>query len=443
MYRSLLAVAITAMISFASGSASAQNTNLSPYSRFGLGDINPSLTTAQFGMGGLGTGYADNAFVNLSNPAAGAFLSKTLFDFGLKTSSVELTTSTQSQKLSTTYINHFVYAFPVKNKYCLTAGLVPYTRVGYRVNDKTAINDSTTANFVYTGNGGLNRAFIGNSYKVLNIKDSTVLSFGLNINFMFGTIDKESRAYFPENQYFFNTKSTVYTTVHDLSFDMGTYFSFYPNKLKPVKVNVGATYSLATSLRATQEIHKETFVTNIVGNEFTVDTIQYLKDNNGSITLPQSLSLGASVVINNRWIIGADYRAQDWSTFKQDLNSTVIKDDLRNATQLSAGIQFTPKPLVVGKSSFFNFMNYRVGFRSESNYIQVRNTQIKGNAFSAGIGIPLRKSNSLTRINIGYEYMSRGTTSNNLIKENYSTFMFGVSLAPVTADRWFYKRKYD
>lgn len=442
MSRSFLAALVVAMMVFANTTVVAQTTNLSPYSRYGLGDMNTSVTAAQFGMGGLGSGYADNTFVGLSNPATTAFLARTTFDFGLRYSGLTMSSNSESQKLSTTYVNHFIYAFSVKEKYCLTAGMVPYTRFGYTINDSYLV-DSTEVNMKYTGTGGINRAFLGNAYKVYNHKDSTVLSIGLNMNFLFGTLNQQSRAYFPTGANYFNTRNQIYSNVHDISFDLGTYFSFYPNKAKNLKVNLGAVYSFATNLRTSQEVLNETFITNTFGNEFPVDTVSFYSDNKGSISLPQSFSIGASVLYDNRWVFGIDYRTQSWSNFSQNLNNTIIKDDLKNSSQLSVGIQFTPKQLQVVKSSVFNYINYRVGFRMDNTYIQVRNSQIKGTALTAGLGIPLKRSNSLTRINLGYEMSTRGTTDNNLLKEKYSTFVIGLSLSPSNIDRWFYKRKYD
>ena len=46
-----------------------QNLNTSPYTRFGLGEVNKPLTTHYLGMGGLSVSYADFQQVNISNPA--------------------------------------------------------------------------------------------------------------------------------------------------------------------------------------------------------------------------------------------------------------------------------------------------------------------------------------------------------------------------------------
>ncbi|MES2629723.1 MAG: hypothetical protein V4616_12210 [Bacteroidota bacterium] len=442
MLKSFLTGLLAAAAVIYTGTAVAQTTSISPYSRFGLGDINPSVGAAQFGLGGLGTGYADNTFINLSNPATPAFLSKMTFDAGIRHNNLYLSGNAGSEHVTTTYINHFAYAFKVKDKYCLTAGLLPYSRFGYTINDTRTV-DTLQMDIRYTGTGGINRAFLGNSYKILNRKDSTQLSVGFNANFLFGTIGREVKSYLPYTSNYFNTRSQVYSTVHDVTFDIGTYFSFYPNREKPLKLNFGATYTFGTSLKTSQEVIKQTFITNALLNEFPVDTIDYFKDTKGSITIPQTISLGASMVYKDRWVVGVDYRTQTWSQFSQDLRGSFITNDLKNSSQVSVGVQFTPKTFSAAKTSLFKLMNYRIGYRYENTYIQVKGEQISGNAFTGGLGIPLRRSNSLTRINIGYEMYTRGTTSNNLLKERYTNLVIGVSLSPNVLDRWFYKTKYD
>ncbi len=56
---------------------------------------------------------------------------------------------------------------------------------------------------------------------------------------------------------------------------------------------------------------------------------------------------------------------------------------------------------------------------------------------SFGVGLPVGRMFSNT--NLGFEIGKRGTTNNNLIKENFVNFQLSLSLN----DRWFEKRKYD
>ena len=64
-------------------SVQAQTEN-SPYSRYGLGDIVPSQNILNRGMGGVSAAYSDFHTVNFINPASYSKLKYTTFDFGLE-----------------------------------------------------------------------------------------------------------------------------------------------------------------------------------------------------------------------------------------------------------------------------------------------------------------------------------------------------------------------
>ena len=67
----------------------------------------------------------------------------------------------------------------------------------------------------------------------------------------------------------------------------------------------------------------------------------------------------------------------------------------------------------------------------------VNDERIREFGISFGVGLPM--GNSFNNINVGFEYGQRGTTNQNLIKENFVSFNFSLSLN----DRWFRKRKYN
>jgi hypothetical protein len=58
-------------------------------------------------------------------------------------------------------------------------------------------------------------------------------------------------------------------------------------------------------------------------------------------------------------------------------------------------------------------------------------------SFNAGLGLPMAKSKS--KVNIGAEWLQRGTVANGLVQENYFRVYIGVSFA----DKWFYRYRYD
>ncbi|MBT5859206.1 MAG: hypothetical protein HOH88_04980, partial [Flavobacteriales bacterium] len=54
-----------------------------------------------------------------------------------------------------------------------------------------------------------------------------------------------------------------------------------------------------------------------------------------------------------------------------------------------------------------------------------------------GLGLPVKRSN--TFFNIAMEIGEKGTTEDDLIKEQFIRFNFGVTFKGI----WFVKRKYD
>ena len=104
-----------------------------------------------------------------------------------------------------------------------------------------------------------------------------------------------------------------------------------------------------------------------------------------------------------------------------------------NSTRIAVGGYYVPK-----YDSFSNYLNrivYRAGFRYENTGLVINNTSINDYGMNFGLGLPV----GLSRINLGLEFGKKGTTSNNLIEENYFNLSVGLSLN----DIWFKKRKID
>jgi len=110
-------------------------------------------------------------------------------------------------------------------------------------------------------------------------------------------------------------------------------------------------------------------------------------------------------------------------------------DSLANSMKLSGGLQFTPDKMSVNK--YWKLIKFRFGGKFQKSYLQLHNTQLNERSVTFGFGLPLRKTKS--EINLSVEMGERGTTNNNLIKEQFFRFQIGLSLKDV----WFVKRKYD
>ena len=58
-------------------------------------------------------------------------------------------------------------------------------------------------------------------------------------------------------------------------------------------------------------------------------------------------------------------------------------------------------------------------------------------ALTLGVGMPL--NGTFSNVNIGFELGKKGTTSSNLVQENYANLSIGFSFN----DTWFVKRKFN
>ncbi len=146
----------------------AQIGSVSPYSRYGIGDILPEGFTSQTAMGGIGAGLYTSYYINIVNPAALVADTSTLFEFGAKGEIRELGFGDQTSTLNSASFSYFALAFPIKkNKMSATFGVLPYTSVGYNI----IVDDKNTPDFgdvkyKFEGTGGFNKVFLGAGYRI-------------------------------------------------------------------------------------------------------------------------------------------------------------------------------------------------------------------------------------------------------------------------------------
>jgi len=129
-------------------------------------------------------------------------------------------------------------------------------------------------------------------------------------------------------------------------------------------------------------------------------------------------------------MIGIDYSWQDWTKYSYFGGN----DSLKNSSKISVGGEIIPKYASVSK--YWKKIHYRFGAKYQKTYLELKGNQLKEMAVSIGFGFPLRRT--LSTFNVGVEYGSRGTTDQNLIKENYFKISFGFSVY----EYWFRKPKF-
>lgn len=383
-------------------------------------------------MGLSGYALQNPLSINISNPASYISFDTTsfIFDAGFSSTSHTLKTDALSQKSNYTSLSHLLFGFSVSKRWRSCIGLIPYSQVGYKIIDsqtktiQIATDSTLNINYEnkYEGSGGINQVVFGNAFK---INDN--LSVGINTSFLFGTLERLSAIEFPDNTYFYHTRTRQDIYVEDFVFTYGLqYHKAFKNNYF---VRAGAVYNFNTRLKATVDSLSERYT--ITSDVITVkDTITY-RSVRSNIVFPQNVGLGFAVGKSDLWLLSAEYQWQNWNKYK----SLGQKDSLSNSWRSAIGFQYCPKKLLF--PVLFDRIQYRVGLHYAKTYLDLRNTQLEEIGVNAGIGLPLRKSK--TMINLGFELGTYGTTSNSLMQDNYFKIAVGVSLF----ERWFVKSKYD
>ena len=474
---------------------SAQSNHSSPYSRYGIGDIQFPGISQTLGMGGTGIGLYNNLSLNFSNPASYARLQLTTCEAGLNANFVELRSKEQSQSDNTMSIGYFALAFPIKSKKSAVGfGVVPLSNVGYYIDDLQTNSLGNPELHVYEGRGGLNQLFV--TAAATPFKNFTA---GIHLSTLFGEIVQERRVEFYDPT-FLNTRYTDARSQKGLYFTFGLQYTLDSLRLSPTdslkeykrkitlledslgilsnierkrdavmdssslvsarqslkeqvknlefasqnvklrrqrgnwNLTAGLTLSPSSSLTATRDLTGETFryVDNFAKDQVIIkDTVVYVENEKGDVQLPLSAGFGLSLRKGNQWIIGTDIRTQNWSNFSTYGES----DSLANSWRWSAGAQFVPDER--GFNSYWKQMQYMAGFHYSQSFLQLRGIQFSEVGVSLGVGCPIRRG--LTTIRFMAEAGKRGTMDEGLLEERFVRFTVNFSLN----DRWFIKQRYD
>jgi len=404
----------------------------SPYSRYGIGNIQDKSFNLSSSIGGLSLAINEPNYINFSNPASyGYFKPRTfIFETGVVTNSMKLITSAEEQTTFNTAISFLAFAFPVTKWWGSSFGIRPFSKVNYRVSDEGSINNETI-DYLYEGEGGINQIYWGNA---INIKN---LSLGVNASYLFGPLEKTRREIFTQSNvfHFYHSEST---NVGGLYFNYGIQYSytfdslFSKDERDKLTITAGAVFDLATNIRAKRETIGVTF-DDYVDDPFILlplDTVIYSQDT-GNIVLPASFGFGLTIRKGTRWLAGIDFSQQYWSGF----SFLGQNDSLVNSNRVNVGLQLTPDFYSV--NNYLKTIHYRIGVFYENTNLKINGNQLTKYGTSFGLGLPLKRLRST--LSLGFEYGIRGTTDNNLLKEEYWNARFGLTLN----DTWFIKRKYD
>jgi hypothetical protein len=412
--------------------AMAQITSSSPYSQFGLGDLRGSFLPQNRGMAGLSQGLRkpglyDN--INLANPASYSTLELTTFDVGASMDIRQLSKSNiTGKKQFNSTLSHITFGVPVNRFSAMSFGLVPYTDLGYKFSNSGLV-DTTKVNYIYSGEGGISKAYLGYGFKL-----GKKFSFGFNLAYLFGNLT-QSRGFEFANQLttVFNSRTQYSNAVGGLSYDYALQYATDLNDES--KFIFGYTGNAGGSLNSKNNIVTTRYKKDVLGNELaTADSTYFAEGTKNKIKMPLTHTAGFAFEKTNAWVLGADVSYSRWSDYREGSNNPGLNDSYG----LVVGGQITPDANSV--SSYFKLVDYRLGFKYDKTFVQVGNDDINQYAVTFGFGFPLpRNRSSFYKINLSTELGNRGTLANNLVRDRYVNIHLGFTLN----DKWFQKSYID
>lgn len=404
----------------------AQEGTSSPYSFYGIGDVKFKGTAENRAMGGLAI-FPDSIHLNFQNPASYPSLKLTTFTVGGSYLTTKLKTESQEQKARRTTMDYLALGVPL-GKFGASFGLMPYSSVGYKIQNTIVESQQVTYYRKYTGTGGLNKAFLGFGYAI-----TPNFSIGADISYNFGKIETKSLQYAAEDsvdiQY--GSREKNLSDITGVSFNTGLmYHTKINNK---VSFYGSLTYSPESKLKSENQRDISTIQFMSSGSEIVVDNIAVDVENT-TIKLPSRFSFGAGLGDSKKWMIGTEVTLQQSSNFGNRFND-IDNVKFENAVKYNVGGYFIPN--YSSYTNYFDKITYRAGLRYENTGLIVNDKSIKDTALTMGLGLPL--PGAFSNINVGFEFGQRGTTKAGLVQENYANISIGLSLN----DRWFVKKLYN
>lgn len=415
-------------------SASAQSSSLntfSPYTFYGIGDINTQGIGVTRAMGGAAIGFRNYIYINVANPASYSSVRSNSFlsNFDIEGENFYAHTADVCTSHNTSNIRDIAMSFPLGKGLGAALSVTPYSSVGYRVQyyDQNPEVQANIGQMLYTygGIGDVAQFKFGIGYEPLSR-----LSVGAELIYYHGEIERS-----------FNAVPTAITGAGSYQAMLGSSSEmvnrFYgkvglqwtPLSSADRVLTVGATYQMGGNMGIdVRELVP--LSTTLAPNDYVVD-----REYTSPFAMPNIVGVGF-YFHRFKYSFGADYEWADWGS----QNSYDAGDNVRfrNTSTVRVGGQYTPNPGDV--RSALKRWTYRAGLSFAQSYMVINDQPINDVALTFGVGVPLRMT-GLSNVNLGLELGQRGTTAAGLTRENYIKFTVGFSL--FGEDYWFMKVKYD
>jgi len=431
-----------------------QATTYDPYSNYGLGEEG-SLGEAQFlAIGNVKSSYIDTTVVNFYNPSSYSFLGK-----GMPLTSVNITgrlTRISQNDLKSTYsianLTHIAMAFPITKRFGFAAGLTPFSRKGYLLN-QTKYEDGDSVFYAYRGVGTTQKAFIGASLQLIRSKRQ-ILAVGGNLGYVFGSVSDERYA-----KYKSLTNSGLDETVYRMKSiytDFGVTYRVHLDTNSNQTLTLGFTCSPQQTLHAEKDYALYYLKGGMFERDSIIDTVAYHPDMKGTIQYPTKINFGVGYTFRPKNTEGnlkqifelgvyGEFSRINWSSYKENFSDGHSSPSFYDATRISLGFTYRPNIDYAAKtagSKTLSRFQYKLGFYNQSLPTITTVDQMKETAITGGLSIPLMVLRN-SSFNFGFAAGVRNNGSTTAISEKFLNLSLGIVISPSKNDSWFRRYKLD
>lgn len=418
-------ISLVTLSAFFSFQLIAQHSSNSPFTRYGIGEINNYLSPHNLAMGGVFNTDRSRAHVNIANPASytASPNQSFLLEFSFQNKNSFFAEGNSKASVSDGNLSFMAAQFPVTKWWSASFGLTPYSSLGYKISHKEGITGSQdTASYSYIGNGGINTVFIGNAFEI-----AKKLSIGVNANFLYGSNEQISSVSFLYSDFQSSTVSKLTTRFHQFNYRVG--LQYYDSIKGDYHFSIGAAFENKTNLKAFTE--EQILNYYLINNLQFSDTLKNTTSGSKIIELPQFLSGGIMLAKGNNIKLRADYYTRNWSNalFLSKPNSSY-----NNEYGYSVGTEYIPD---MGAPQFWRNIRFNLGAYYKQTNIKIDNNPLMDYGLGFGFGFPIKASNTI--VNTVFTIGKKTTNVAGMLDETYANIYINISLG----DIWFVRRKFN
>lgn len=443
----------------------AQQSELSPYSRYGFGLIGQLQAPAYAGLGGMETTLLNSYQFQPNNPASATYLSQTTFHASGIGNQMKLKQGDASANAA--FGSPGPMGIVIKRnagKNALILNVSPYSNSGYAITRSGNYDGIGLATERYEGQGGLSALNIGWARVFKGTKlvqagsdsiriQSNALHLGVQSHYVFGQISRTSTLdivdpTFLDHRNRFTAQHRSVTANAGVVYDQLLFVRYNERGdfEKSYSVRLGGVFTPATNLHSSLSSIDETTQT-LGGIAVPLDTAFFSERLDYRGRMPQSLSVGSSLHFDRgdglRFAAGVEYKTARWdevaASFAPEMQPAGVdwmaSESVHFGMQLNLGDAEQRHP-TWGKAT------YRMGINRQLQPYAIDGFQVQTQSISGGFTLPLVGSRSLSRLHFGTELGER-TTREGALEESFVRIHFGVSLMPFFKNNWLIPRLYD